>query len=335
MRREMNTRKRIFMEKYSIFLLVVMGLFAAVTGTVQAQEEQPNNIPDGGIQITPTKFVWTLGEGETKSGRVIVKNYSDEEQNVRMEVEDFYVEDDGTTPKLYVPQDGDEMKALDVIDWVTMPEPFTLAPGGVKSVEFTVRVPDDRPTNGYYGSILFKTGGGTDGEGSQIGLTYRIGALLIMAVQGDEPMVLEGEIQRFYPERKLFWETPAVLFAQVQNTGNMHYPMFGEIEIKRFGKMFHKIKMTPRLLYPIKKPTSYREIMEFQIWDFGRYTAHLSMHSENGAVQAEMDTSFWVIPWQLVVIVVIVLVVLWILGRLFKKYVHIGAKPQRSPTKKK
>jgi hypothetical protein len=332
-------RKRIFekilVEKYSIFLLMVLLVSMMCTQTVLAQDagtrdDDGNNAsPEGGIQISPTKFVWTLTGGETKTERVIVKSYADKELTVKMEVEDFFVKNDGSTPQLYVPDANHPRKTYDVISWITPPESFTIEPGGVKSVEFTVRVPEDQPTNGYYGTLLFRTGGGSEESGSQIGLSYRIGALIIMAVQGDEPMVFKGDLIDFYPEKKFFWDTPAVLYTKVDNTGNIHYPMFGDIEVKRWGKTFHKIEMRPRLLYPNTDPVQWREIMPTGIWDFGYYTAHLSMHSEDGSIQLAKSTSFFVIPWKGLAIIAGVLVGLVILKKLFGAFFHVERKKKR------
>ena len=349
--------RKTYMEVCSIFLLVA-GFFCIFGGnSAYAQEGEPEQIseeeqlkdvetmtpeemkaqgiPQGGLQISPTKFVWTLEEGATKSGRVIVKNYSDMEQTVTMEVEDFFVEDDGKTPQLYVPDDDHELKALDVRSWITPPDSFTIPAGGAKAVEFTVRVPDGQPTNGYYGSLLFRTGGPSEEEdGSRIGLSYRIGALVIMAVQGDEPMAVEGEILDFYPEKNIFWESPVALFTRVNNTGNIHFPLFGTIEVERFGKKFHEIELTPRLLYP-QKAVDYREIMEFDMWDFGKFDARVALNSEDGSVQMDGATSFWIIPWKLLVLVAVSLIALVVLLKLFRRYVHIGVGDRQKTTRSK
>lgn len=329
-------RKGKLVEGCSIFLLAialmgaygVQGVHAQDAGT--SEEDVADGSPDGGIQISPTKFVWNLKEGETKTERVIVKSYAEKELTVTMEVEDFIVKEDGSTPELFIPDASHPRKAYDVIGWITPPDSFTIAPGGVKAVEFTVRVPDDQPTNGYYGSLLFRTGGlNSDDEGSKIGLSYRIGALIIMAVQGDQPMKFESELLDFYPEKKVFWETPSVLYTKVDNTGNIHYPMFGNIDVTRFGKKFHEIEMKPRLLYPNTDPVQWREIMPTDIWDFGYYTATLAMHSEDGSIQLGKSASFFVIPWKGLVIIAGGLVGLWIVMKLFRKFFHVERKKKR------
>ncbi len=340
-------KKKNMVEASSIFLLFCSVFFSVnvVYAAEQAQEEAPaqamsseemkeKGIPKGGLQISPTKFVWTLNEGEIKTGRVIVKNYSDQEQLVTLDVEDFYVRDDGKTPQVYVPDEDHELKALDVREWITPPNSFRIPAGGAEAVEFTVRVPDGQPTNGYYGTLLFRTGGdGDETEGSKIGLNYRIGTLLIMAVQGDAPMDMRGEIVDFYPEKTIFFETPAAFYVKTQNTGNMHFPLFGSITVNRFGKKFHAIELTPRLIYP-QKTVDFREVMQFGMWDFGKFDARVAMHSEDNVVQMEKTTSFWVIPWKGLLVIMGGLCGLMIAAKIFRRYVHIGIGDKKKHTKK-
>ena len=309
------------------------------TNQISNQEFEYDS-PEGGIQISPTKFIWTLEPGESNTSKINVKNYSEIEQDITVTVEDFFVGEDGSKPNFYRPEEKPDLKARDIIHWITPPEDFILAPGEAKWVEFKVDVPEGQPTNGYYGGVLFKAGGGSsdneDSEenGAQIGVSYRVGALVIMAIAGDEPMRIEGELNDFYPKESIFWEPPAILFAEIVNTGNIHYPMFGEIEVEKFGKKFHVIEMRPQLIYP-DIPRKYTEKMLFQWWDFGKYTANLAMISEDKSVQINSQTEFWIIPKQGLIIVGSALVVIFIFMWLFKKYVHLGSKPKKEKKTKK
>ncbi len=231
-----------------------------------------------------------------------------------------------------MPDDKHPRKNRDVINWITLPENFVLAPGESKNIDFVVSVPSGQPTNGYYGSIFFEASdlekNDSIPKSNTMGINYRIGSLVIMSIQGDEPMKIDGELQKFYTTQKVFWTTPAKMKVETINTGNIHYPLFGKIEINKFGKKFHVIELKPQLVYPdIVK--NYEEDMEFGIWDFGRYNAHLSMWSQDKTVKFEQDVSFWVIPWKGLLIIIGSVVGLIIIGILFKKYVHIGAKPIR------
>ena len=159
----MNNVQKIIKSKkivtLSVFLFVLMGLGFLSSGVYAQNHEDgaDSGVPVGGIQISPTKFIWTLDEGTTKTEKVNVKNYSDIEQRVTVEVEDFFVGSDGMEPKFFVPDDDHPLKARDIIEWITPPEDFTLAPGEGRWVEFTVAIPQGQPTNGYYGGIEYNS----------------------------------------------------------------------------------------------------------------------------------------------------------------------------------
>ncbi len=283
----------------SIAVFLICGLSHTAYAQTKSGEANSGEYlpPEGGLQISPIKFVWTLNSGEERTSKIVVKNYSDKDLFVHMGVEDFFVGDDGTEPQFFIPDTEHPLKAHDIIDWFDLPEDFNLGPDEAKVVDFTVRVPADSPTSGYYGSVFFTTGGDLSGDGSRIGLSYRIGSLVIIAVQGDEPMRIGADLSSFTVEKKWNFEKPIIMNAMVQSTGNVHYPMFGTIEITRFGKKFHTVEMKSRILYP-EINNKYREVLEYGMWDFGKYTAKLAMHSENDAIKLDGETTFYIIPWK-------------------------------------
>jgi hypothetical protein len=319
---------RIFLRGFQVFLVV----FFLATSVMRVQaigSTDKDGVPDAGIQISPTKFVWTLKSGDKKITTINVKNYSKISQKVVIEVEDFYVGEDGSEPLFFIPDNNHPMKNKDIIKWITPPKDFVLAAGESKDVDFVVNVPAGQPTNGYYGGIFFKTGAPEKSKGTEkvvtMGINYRIGALVIMAVQGSEPMKIGGKLNEFYPSQKVFWQTPATLITKMTNTGNIHYPIFGKIEVNKFGKKFQIIELKPQLIYPDIEKKSTEKVM-FSWWDFGKYDAHLSMWSQDESVKFEKSISFLVIPWKGLLVVFGGFLVLWILKKIFRAYIHIGKK---------
>ncbi len=289
----------IFSRIFQGFLILFFLFFFTVN--VQAVENtDKDGIPDAGLQISPTKFIWNLKDGEQKTSTINVKNYSDTAQKVIIEVEDFYVGEDGSEPLFFIPDNDHPRKNQDVIKWITPPDNFVLEAGKSKNVDFTVRVPKGQPTNGYYGSIFFKAvtaNKKTNDKNVSMGIEYRIGSLVIMTVQGNEPVKTEGELKEFSPVKKIFWNQSAKMTVKMINTGNIHYPMYGKIKINKFSKKFHTIELKPQLVYP-NKIKEYREDMKFDLWDFGIYTANLSMWSYDKSVKFNKQISFLIIPWK-------------------------------------
>lgn len=288
---------------------------------------------EAGIQVSPNRFDWLVKDENVINAVINVHNYDDFSHDIAIIVEDFFVLNDSTQPQFFVPNEDHPRKAYDIIDWIEVPDDFTLEPNSSKNVAITINIPEGQPTSGYYGSIFFKTRGqdvktvGGEGNGANLKVEYRVGVLITLAVQGDEPMRISGRVSEFSTARKIFWESPIELFANLYSDGNVHYKANGEMEIKKFGKKFAVIKVDNEIMYPDRTRT-FREKVSTGMWDFGVYSAMLDMKSEDGTVifQDEIKT-FFVIPWKGLLIILGGIVGLIIVSKLFKKYVHIGTKP--------
>jgi hypothetical protein len=266
--------------------------------------------PEAGVQISPIRFDWIIREGEEKTDKIYVHNFSDISHDVHVSVEDFLVSDDTMQAEFYVPQEEHPLKAFDVINWIDAPDDFTIAPGETKELEFHVKIPDGQPTNGYYGTIFFKTSASkadvdnAQGGSVQLGVNYRVGVLVTLAVQGDEPMRTDGYVEDFSPTQKVFWGDTMGLSARLRSDGNVHYKAGGYMTIKKNGKKFSVIEIDPEVLYP-GKTRLFIKNTSFGPWDYGVYSADLNMKSEDGSVifQGEIPR-FFVVPLKTTITIV-------------------------------
>lgn len=281
--------------------------------------------PDAGVQISPIRFDWVLRGGEERTDKIFVHNFSNVSHDVHVGVEDFLVSDDSMQAEFYVPDDDHPLKAFDVINWIHAPEDFTIAPGETKEVVFHVKIPDGQPTNGYYGTIFFKTNADNavaenqQGGSVQLGVNYRVGVLVTLAVQGDEAMHINGSVEDFSPTQKVFWGDMIGINARLRSDGNIHYKAGGDITVKKNGKKFAVIEIEPEVLYP-GKTRLFVKNTSFGFLDYGIYSASLDMKSEDGTVIFQKDIPrFFVIPLKTTAIVIAVLLCSMILIRWFKK----------------
>lgn len=288
----------------SIATFVLIGIFG-VGSIIDAGES-----PDAGVQVSPIRFDWSLRGGEEKIDKIYVRNFSDVSHDVTVSVEDFLVSDDSMQAEFYVPQTDHPLKAMDVIDWIHAPDNFTIAPGESKELEFRVKIPEGQPTNGYYGSIFFKTNAdhadvdNQQGGSVQLGVNYRVGVLVTLAVQGDEPMRIDGRTEDFSPAQKVFWGDQIGMHARLRSEGNIHYKASGQITIKKNGKKFTVIKIEPEVLYPGKTRLFVKNAM-IGPWDYGVYSATLDMKSEDETVVFHEEIPrFFVIPLQTTAIII-------------------------------
>lgn len=318
-----NIRKKI-----GGFLMIAFycgGIFA--WSVVHAQDT-----PEAGVQISPIRFDWQMQGGETRTDEIVVHNFSDIAHNVDVSVENFYVSDDSRQANFYVPDDEHPLKAYDVINWITAPEDFTIQPGETKKFNFSVSVPEGQPTNGYYGSVFFRTStedaqvNDDEGNGLRLGVNYRVGALVTIAVQGDDDMRINGNVEEFNVIQKVFWDDPIQFYARLKSDGNIHYQAAGKIDVFKFGKKFATTEINSEVMYPGKMRT-FIENVRFKPWDFGVYSATLHMQSEDGTVVFEGDIpTFFVIPWKMTVAIIGMIALVVIMIKVFKKKFKIVSR---------
>ncbi|HIP50197.1 MAG TPA: DUF916 domain-containing protein [Candidatus Pacebacteria bacterium] len=310
------------MEKITI---CSVGVFLMLFVICFGSEVQAGLTPEEGVQVSPIRFDWQLKSGEQKTEEIVVHNFSDISHDIEVQVEDFFVSNDSQQANFFVPDENHPLKAYDVIDWIDAPENFTLAPGETKRLTFTVNVPEDQPTSGYYGSIFFKTntneGVVEDGasDGMKLDVNYRVGVLVTFAVQGAQEMRIDGDVEDFGVTKKVFWKSPITVFAKLRSSGNVHYKAGGKMEIRKFGKRFAVVKVEDEIMYPDKERT-FKERVIFGMWDYGVYSATLDMQSEDGSITfKDNGVVFFVIPWKTTATIVSVIALVIIIWKIFNK----------------
>jgi hypothetical protein len=312
---------------FLLFLFFFLGFFSFYSQRVWAAEM---GVPESGVQVSPVRFDWNFNSGEERTGVVNLKNYSsDASYAVEISVEDFYVTDDATEARFFIPDAAHPLYAWDVINWIELPADLTLAPNEGRDVFFKVKVPQNAPTGGYYGALFFKSkrlaNDGISQDSSKVIINQRVGILLVMAVKGAEPINLSGKLSRVFPEKRIFWDNPAKVFTEIFNDGNLHYKLLGKLKISKFGREVDSQEIGPRVAYP-GKGRNYENSWQFGPWAYGFYRVNVDFWSEDLGVKLAGETSFWVIPWKTTVAIVLLVLIIWSMYRFFNKNFEIKKK---------
>lgn len=277
--------------KFTITIVVMVTYNILIPFSVHAQEDDP--VKPTGIQVSPIRLDWQMTAGEYRMGKFNVRNYADGPREVSVSVENFFVSPDSEHVNLFGGESEHPRNSFNVIGWFDVPEDFTLASGEGKDVEFSVKVPEDQPTNGYFGTMLFQTKNKVgavveDSGAAHLGVNYRVGAIITLAVQGEGEPRVSGYIDQFTSDRKWYIDTPTVFNVVTKNDGNMHYKMGGKIIVTRFGKPYATIEVEPEVMYPDTGRT-FAKKMYFDTWDFGIYNARVEMDAEQENMHFTME----------------------------------------------
>ncbi len=317
-------------------LLISLAL-AAVLFVIPVHAQNQNNGNDDqrgqGIEISPPLIELEADPGETVTTEIRLRNVTDVELVAQGVVNDFLAGDESGTPRILFEED--EQSPYSLKEYVTEVPTVTLQPRELKSTEVTINVPEDASPGGHYGVIRFvAVPSDSDADGSAVNLSASIGTLVLLEVSGEVRSSLE--FQEFttveqIPERQNsardqnqdnvtaatgFYEyAPASFRSRLSNTGNVHVQPHGTIRIfNMFGKETGTLEFnkTDRNILP-DSIRRFNHTFDKE-WMAGRYTAQVDLNYGDGE-NISATTSFWVIPYKMIAIIVILLAAIVFFGR--------------------
>lgn len=221
-----------------------------------------------------------------------------------------------------------------------------------ETIRFTITVPQNAEPGGRYAGIILSDEEGKnidfEAEGSELGLTKELGPLVLLTTDGDvsRTMSLDDLFTQNIKGKKssFFFNPPVIAIARIKNDGNVHIDPKGVIYFYRgddFQKYDTKVEINEDGGYILPGTTRefaagwtegfiYTEKVEGKEeyktkinWDklsklrIGKYKVKLlySYETEEGqTITQEGDASYWVFPWQ--IILLIVLIILLIIARI-------------------
>jgi len=321
----MNNKKRIICFGFLVLLFSVFGFL--FSERVLA------------LTISPPKLEFSVNPGQEIKNEIKIFNETETEVSVYTSVANFGAkENEEGVPHFLTPEE----KEGDLASWIEIEKgPIKIGHLEQKVVSFSIKVPVSADAGGHYAAIFFANQPPKAETGTAIGITGKLGSLILLRVSGD--IKEEGRLTEFRlkEKKKIYESLPVNFIIGFENLGNVHLKPQGEIVIKNiFGKISDKIAVNrPKIgtggnVLPASvrhfqaswsksetenSPKSFFQKIKFQKENFalGRYKADLDLRYgvDNKTIQARLV--FWVFPWQLILVFVLgiaVFVFLIILG---------------------
>jgi hypothetical protein len=318
--------------KVSFLVAVVLSFltaFRVLPQMVSAAETAPMN-----LTFSPVSISLETDPGVPISKQIKIRNNSDQPEQLQVSLGSFTADASGEKPKLLEPSE-----TLPFLSWLVVDQPnFTVLPGEWATLNLTFSPPPDAAL-GYYYAIYFRRSqaafspGATSVQGSP--------AVLALANVISPLAKRQLELTEFSAARNFTEFLPQTFNVTLKNTGNVHVVPNGNIFIDGQGKKDLAVLVLnpnnhtvlpqssrtftvtwdegfPRRLIQGAEPATTTAPKLFGLeWDlakadrfrFGNYTAHLLMVYDNGErdVPVESFTSFWVMPWKLILLGLIIL----------------------------
>lgn len=344
------------MKNKIIVLFFGLAIFLGATLTVKAQE----NTGRLDLTVSPPVIELTAKPGQSVTEQFRVRNNTNEPINLQISVRRLISDPTDGNP---IPEDEAKGEEL---SWVSFDRPeFTAPPLEWQDVKFTIDIPDDASYGYYYVFRISPKGQQTvNTTGAQVKGELLVVTLLNVLKDGASS---KTELVSFNANKSVNEYLPVDFTVNLANRGNVHVKPRGNIFITRNGgKEISILEVNEGVgsILPggqrefasswndgflvqepvmengnVKLDENGNTVTELKIYwnkltDFriGPYTARLLMVYDDGTrdVTIEGATTFWVIPYTaLAVIIVAVIIAIIIIRFLLKWYVKQAIKKSR------
>ena len=329
---KMLALRHVVLPVVSILMLTATMFSMAQAQNVQAESGQA-------FSISPPLIELKADPGKTVVAKIKLTNISSGELLMKTQLNDFGAKNESGEPNIIFDESDASLSSLH--NWIASPTPFKLASKETKTLEFPITVPMDAEPGGHYAVIRF-TGNSPELEESGVALSASVGSLVLLQVSGD--VQEKASMKEFYSatprfEKSGFFENGPISFVErINNEGNVHIKPTGTVEIiNMFGQKTASLRVngdpsdsknTPKSVLP-ESIRRFEQTLD-NYWMFGKYDAKLTLSYGQGKTLSATST-FWVIPYKLIILTIVALVGLFFLARFgLRKYNdHIIEKSQR------
>jgi len=275
----------------------------------------------GDFVVGPGRVELNVQPGETILTEITVTNRISDNRDFLLEVADIAGTADGSSALNLI--EGDNPGPYSIRDYISFPEDtFTLALGERARIPVTITLPPNMTPGGLYGTILVSTlqppAEVADINVPRNPIIARVGSHVFLNIAGEKEV--GGSVLSIEVLPSLWWhESGPIDFAvSYENTGSVHLNPYGELSIyNTFGQEVGYVALEPWFVLPASLRT--REIEWDRQFLFGRYTAVAQINRGYGDIVDEVQVSFWVLPWKIILGVFVGIFILVLAIRLFAR----------------
>lgn len=284
------------------------------------------------LTVSPARIEITGNPGETLTSQFDVINEQGNAGTFYSSSENFEAQGETGTPNFVPATDG-------LATWISVQPVVSLTKGQEEHIPFTITIPKSATPGGYFAAVFLSTTPPQNAQG-QVSVGARIGVLVFLNVAGDVKEA--GGLLDFSTvnNQRIYTSLPISFTYRFNNEGGDRIEPTGTLAIANtIGLTVASLSANPSIGNIL--PNSIRKFSvtwgseantissgffgavayEWNHFAFGWYRAHinLSYGSHGEAVQATYN--FFVIPWQLLALVLIVLAVLFFLLKRYNRFV--------------
>lgn len=306
----------------------IIALLVVLTGTQQARA----------ATVTP-RVELSGNAGQTVRDVLKVTNEERQSRTFYTDIQNFESQDESGAPRF-------SQRREDLATWISVPASITVGPGQTAELPLVVTIPYSAEPGGHFAAVFLQTSP-PENSGGEVSLSAKLGTLVLLRVNGE--FVQDATVLEFAAKdkRSIFTALPIYFYYRFQNVGDDHLKPVGDVLITNmFGRLtkvlpanpvdgtvlpksvrrfetvwassFGKLEQGANPEIPKPAGPGFWNAVKYQWHNFalGKYTATLKVVYGTKELKSEkVKYTFWVIPWQLLMVVIGGVLVLGIVGR--------------------
>lgn len=293
------------------------------------------------LTLSPVRFELSGDPGQTINGEMSLMNENSSDSiTYYSSFANFEAQGETGNPNFVEPKEG-------LGKWMSTQSEVTLFPRESKIVPFKIEIPSNAEPGGNFAAIFWSTSP-PDPNGQQVVIGAKTGTLILLSVNGE--IKDSGAILKYgtKDDQKFFTALPVSFIYRFQNTGNDRVKPNGTItmrnfigikvasvpankvegnvlpkSIRKFESAWQKGTMADSAEVTNARGFFDQVSYEWNNFAFGYFTANLALEFGEDKQTAESKTGFWVVPWQLLIVIIILALIAWfIIKTVIKRYNH-------------
>jgi len=315
---------------------------------------------DFSLLVTPSPLVATIKPGETRDLELKIRNGATGTEKLMIEPRKFTINERTGEVNL------EDTAAPDIAEWISFGKPkFTIASGEWVTEKIHIALPKNTGFS-YSFALLIKRA--QDNTVIESGRLIKGSVAIFTLINVDRPGAVRSlTVEKFSASKSVYEYLPATMTIQFRNNGNTIIQPFGNIFIQRGSDDTSPIATLPvnnkagyilpgsnRILtadwsdgFPLYNVTTNADgsPKKDEVWDWsklsqfriGSYTAKLVAVYNDGLrdVALQKETTFWVMPWKIVLGVLVVTLILllgvWTVLRRILSLFRRGKQQEKKP----
>ncbi len=284
---------------------------------------------DLSIGVAPTSKILKMSPGETYTDEIVFWNLTQKADTYKVFISGFeQIENQPGTAIILTPED-DVLSTYSASKWVTVQkDTLVLEPNKNTKLGYTITVPDDA-TKGEFNVEIFLISQ-SDAQQMTTATFSNLAAGTPFLIQIGEDFAENAELLGFITDKKIYEKINVDFFTRIKNLGDTHITPTGEIVVENiFKQEVARIPFNKNSQSLLRDTTGNFE----DYWDqlsylspnnaiaLGPLKARLILTYRNfqpGFAVLDAQTSFWIIPWK-ILIAILAAILLAIIIRISKK----------------